>query len=312
MQTHTQPSTTPVTIESKNPVEEKMQETLDVFSFDFDGCLWGGTRTRTTPSGLIKLHEPLLKTLAKKVTDDKCSEVIVMIGTNRQSRIHDLLISNHNKSPSCFPAYHELNNQFAKMIDPVPCKLDPHLMTDTQHGLKSGESYSKAAIPNEKHPTCVFDHTKVTLLLLQMQKIASENPNKKINYHFIDDRLDILNQLKNVFEHHPDLIPSNVTLHLHRYKYLQSSPTPIFSTQGTGRIDINYRNTLNQFWGLHEEIPDNHFADIRNIHRLKRIAEQPYLTTHANILFFQNKLQKEVERFTATQQCESSGPCVLM
>ena len=74
------------------------------------------------------------------------------------------------------------------------------------------EMYSK----NPKHH-CVFDETKFTLLYAQIHKLASEHADRKINFHFYDDKLPILTELSLLFSHYPELLPGNCTLCLHQY-----------------------------------------------------------------------------------------------
>lgn len=273
---------------NKEPTNiKKSEEVLDAFSVDFDGCLIATYALGSlTPKEIIDANQSLLNFFSAKIRADNSPESILMVGTNRQSYMHDHNSSQLNRSCSCFPVYIELHKQFQEKIKPIPCKLDRHLITDTAHHRPSGESFNRAMRMEEKnHLDCILDGSKVTLLYLQMHKLAVEHPGKKINYHFFDDNVEILNQLNQTFRNHPDLLPANITLNL--FKYWLPNITTVSPIQGTGPTDTKYAETLNRLWNQTGTLHENYFSHARNINRLKVVRDRHLSnqknSTHAKI-----------------------------
>lgn len=90
------------------------------------------------------------------------------------------------------------------------------------------------------------DESKLILLYAQMHKIASENPDAIIHFHFLDDleeknsKSSILPNLRDFFRKHSGLISGNVVLHLHHYE-CNHYKKEIAVIEGQGDIDYNYR-----------------------------------------------------------------------
>ncbi|OGT44888.1 MAG: hypothetical protein A3E82_02950 [Gammaproteobacteria bacterium RIFCSPHIGHO2_12_FULL_38_11] len=91
----------------------------------------------------------------------------------------------------------------------------------------------------------LFDSGKFTLLLTQMHKIASENADADIDFHFYEDRDDILIPLYLIFNLHSELLPANLVFHPHLYITGKSCLHPYLAgpIKGNGVIDYEYKNT---------------------------------------------------------------------
>ena len=257
------------------------KDTVQVFSLDADGCVLGGQalinaiHNASEPiTDVTPYHTELIRTLNTAAGEAKTR--IVMVGSNRQDAYVDQTNGQKNieldfndpdqgviQTGSCFASIRSFTT-------PLKARFHPMLMADIFNDLPLGASMAEAekalqnnAYPSEKlrkdaHPQTAFDSKKVTLLYAQIHEMASQHPGKPIDFHFVDDRDDILEQgLANFFGQHPDFLPKNVTLHLHLYapkrqgdplntsEYLKFDPII-----GTGKIDKNYAITTRAFMGL--------------------------------------------------------------
>lgn len=98
----------------------------------------------------------------------------------------------------------------------------------------------------EEHPG------KFALLYAQVHHIASQfSIDAPLDFHFYDDRLDILWPLVSVFIHARELLPKNMTLHFHHYVGGKQQLNPndnnapvVKKIKGDGEVDLHYRKTL--------------------------------------------------------------------
>jgi len=186
-------------------------------------------------------------------------------------------------SGSCFVEMEafvtDLNELFAE--SKIDISLDKFLMTDIFHQCALGNTFSQFVRENGNYLSTIyrdnmqklssivpdlyeqansmyayicdigmayqifFDEGKFTLLLTQMHKIASENPEADINFYFHEDRKDILTPLCAIFNTHPTLLPYNVTFHPHLHKLGKAKMHSYLAgpIKGTGAIDNDYKNT---------------------------------------------------------------------
>lgn len=209
--------------------------TIRVLSFDFDGCLFNLDYINKTHD-VIQSNMALLNQIKQENDEAKHNKVITFVGSNRQSKAVDL--ANSPGKGSCFPAVQQVN-QF------LGTSLDSFLLADVYGQLPAGTSFNRAIDKENKLPDAnwMFDHTKATILYAQMHKTANEHPNEAITFDFYDDRQDILDALNKFYKYHQHLMPSNVTLRLHRYDGNLKSPN-YSDIQGTGDINIDYRKTV--------------------------------------------------------------------
>ena len=62
---------------------------------------------------------------------------------------------------------------------------------------------------------------KIAILAAQLDDAARKySKNKPFDFHFFDDRIDVIQGLNAYFSEHPDKIPSGITLHLRQFDYV--------------------------------------------------------------------------------------------
>lgn len=151
---------------------------------------------------------------------------IGFIGSNRQSIPDDFMNSGADKRGSCYPVTQ-------RVCRAIGAEFDDFLLTDLYNNLSSGTTFKAAqalinqesnsydaeqVAKNKPFLNWIHDESKLTLLYAQMHKVALENPNERIEFNFIDDRDDLLNQLQAYFTQYPSEIPPNVQLKLKQYR----------------------------------------------------------------------------------------------
>lgn len=238
---------------------------LHVVSFDVDGSLFNKNYLKADKAerNIITKNQQLLDSINE--TKDNFSQLMVMIGSNRQSKASD----NENYyygvdkngvrlfKGSCFP-------ELPKVSAYLGGEFCPLLMADIYGHLEVGASYRHAMQDvnfDETHADWIFDSHKISILYAQMQHVANEsynsNPNQEIIFDFYDDCWDILcddgeNQdhqsLLTFFSKYRQFIPRNVTLRLFHYDGNVAEDNSITQEvgyiKGMGSIDTNYRQTV--------------------------------------------------------------------
>lgn len=233
---------------------------MRVNSFDIDGCLFNSKYVDSANKDVIASNRELLEKILEN--NKNFSKNITFIGSNRQSAAMDRSnFKKHYNNPntleretivygSCFPII-QIINDFLK------AETSTLLLADINNDLPSGTCYQKAIdelnenknkYTGDVHPDWLWDETKATLLYAQIHNIATAHPTEEIEFHFYDDRKDILTSLSDFYRTYPNLIAKNVTLHLHHYEGDKvSSSEPI---KGAGFIDRNYRQTVKEMGNI--------------------------------------------------------------
>lgn len=246
-------------IPSKPDTDQKTtaKERIAVHAFDFDGCLF---HQGTTSSTIIKRNQNLFKYIANEINLDNFSDVYIMSASSRQDNEHDELNGKMNSNGSSFRTLEPICEEISTLAK-FNCTFDATLMSDIYNGKKAGESYLNAINSDYKgdHNKFLFDQHKISIIYIQMHKVASENPTAEITYKFYDDNYPIFTTLANFFKKNPTLIPNNVKLFINEYDGTQvttfghvndydrkdeknlKDPNII---QGTGPIDFNYRKSI--------------------------------------------------------------------
>lgn len=228
----------------------------DVYSLDYDGCLAHLGFLSAKQKNILAANKDFINLL--KVSPNP---KIAYVGSNRQSALDDLANSHADERGSCYPAIHAMSKELNAV-------LDPFLLSDLYNDLPDGTSFKMALeqiASNQKDyhpagiklindfPNWIHDESKLTLLYAQIHKVASEHPKDMINFHFFDDREDLLDNLHAYFSKYPESIPANVTLKLNQYRGpvdkfdkpiepLIREYAPIQGTRTT--FDANYRQTV--------------------------------------------------------------------
>ena len=211
-----------------------MPVSIRVISLDADGCIFH-SNYQASQHDIISHNQAFLETL--RIQNQDFSKVVTVIGSNRQSLSLDL-VNGFNGSGSCFKAIFTINEHLHATFCPL-------LMADIYGGLNEGDAYQRAVTPGwaiENHKESFFDENKGSILYAQMHNIAISHPSANIVFDFYDDRSDILDSLATFFKTYPELMPTNVTLRLNKYNGKEN--TRLYDIQGTGMIDINYKQTV--------------------------------------------------------------------
>lgn len=216
-----------------------------VLSFDLDNCVFHRGYYQNvirSPMDVININRVLFDSI--KADSKNYSELIVMLGSARQSEYDDRYNSKQNKTESGFTA-------LQKISDYLNARLDPFLLADVYGNTPDGTSFNNAINPSYEgiHANWTADDSKITILYAQIHKIALLYPEEKIVFDFYDDRgrvswikLDVLEHIETYFTRYPSMLPTNVTLRLHHYEDgLLNSYEPI---EGTGLINKNYRQVV--------------------------------------------------------------------
>lgn len=227
-----------------------MVKKINVRSFDFDGCLFN--QRYIDLAGKEKRLEVANQDFLRRITKSmqstkhgKFSQIILMVGSNRQSKSVDELNSYTFSAggparikESCFSASNQLKQLIEERIT-IPCCLDKYLLADTYSDMPDGANFEKA-VRGEKDGfgEWLFDASKLSILYAQMHKIASENPKAHITFDFYDDRKGILDGLSHFFRQNPLVMPKNLYLRLHHYDGGDITNYKII--KGRGEIDFNY------------------------------------------------------------------------
>ncbi|MCD6046771.1 MAG: hypothetical protein K0S08_418 [Gammaproteobacteria bacterium] len=246
-----------------------MLRKIGVFSIDHDGCL-NNRRESDEPKMILAKREKLISYLIERIEKNGYSEVVLMVGSNRQDIILDRMNCENNFNISCFPLISALKDLLqTQLSEELKVTLDPLLLADVFSNKASGYAFNLATkesgtgksccgifAKKVKHPSTVLDPIKTNILFAQMHHIALtySTPPAIIDYHFIDDEHSkILEPLNKIFN--PLIIPTGVTLNLHHYACSEvGGPKLLFAPQkGLGHIDHGYAATLRRFCS--EQIP---------------------------------------------------------
>lgn len=264
-----------------------VKKVLYAVSLDADGCVYNKRYlneileklqnilvvTADYKDTLIDNNRLLFNELYNTITTLQPSKMKLMVGSARQSRRIDFPTEMKLPITTMIMAIRDqINTHLQKINFPLECSVDTYLLSDTfgetrigknfelacnkdsplaNAGLRSIFKTAKAANSDTIFSDWVFDASKISIVYAQIHRLASQNPDDKIIYEFVDDREDIINPLFSFFQKNPDLIPNNVTINFHLYGRVESITNEILSDvkdpiQGTGIIDHNYHETILQ------------------------------------------------------------------
>lgn len=234
---------------------------IRVLSFDFDGCLFN-YRYIHDKRTIINANKPFFDDLKKR--NESFDEVVVCIGSNRQSYNIDKLGSKQNHTKSCFQEIRHVSD-YLRHSDSMQNKVqfDSFLLADIfaaqqeRREWYDGKAYDCAynevlgiTSYNDSHPRSYYDTTKVLIVYAQIHRMAHRfKDGNEITFDFYDNEGNILSALYKFFNNNPQFIPNNVTLRLHQYggQHVVDWERPI---RGEGEIDEGYRNTVHKMFTL--------------------------------------------------------------
>lgn len=207
---------------------------LRILSFDYDGCL------AKKFQDVLEWNESLLSSIKEK--NSLYTKTVVLVGSNRQAFETDLAGIERLQNGSCFLEIPKVSDYLGAEFDPL---LLPDIFNEVEDGttFKQGVAKHTEGCPSYKYLPYVFDESKMMLIYAQIHHIANKNLGEDIEYNFYDDVDEILKILENFFKSHPELIPSNVTINLHKYDDTRT-PTHRCTLKGTGQPDIFYKENV--------------------------------------------------------------------
>ena len=227
--------------------------TIRYISFAIDGGLFNTNYinadhqnyTKHLGDAVLVHNKDFLDTLKKQ--NKSYNSVYALLYSNRQSYEVDLANqSSHRFKGSAFSAIETVCHD----LDII---FDSFLLADLWNNLPYGTAFAKALAevkngnyitnPETKnHPTCPFDHDKITLLFTQMQKAAvdaaTKYPGEEIIFDVFDSHKETLEYTKCFFSENKHLIPKGLTLNLNHYD--GGTPSLDCSIEGEGVVYFNY------------------------------------------------------------------------
>jgi hypothetical protein len=141
--------------------------------------------------------------------------VSVYVGSNRQSYYLDKFNVDINKNGSVFPALEVLCQ--TRTTVGCPWTFEPYLLADT--GFERGEALRRIKSGTPPHLKAPENgESKIPLLLAQMRDANSQYPGEKLEFHFVDDRQDLIDDIRENLD--PHQIPSGMTLKISKFDYI--------------------------------------------------------------------------------------------
>lgn len=221
------------------------------FSLDADGCLFNAEYICSKK--VVASNQSLLMHMTAKAQDTK--NIVLLVGSNRQSQTIDKYNSIRNGTISCFVAIEEITAFLSKQLNQHQVRLDRFLLADIHSNVTEGTSFEQAINPLHTGPynETVFDRSKITLIYAQIHKLACDHRGKQITYRFYDDRRDILDDLILFLIHHLDWIPDQMIIEL--YCYIGYKPRLLARLTGNGMINPDYSEQIKTLVKIGYEYP---------------------------------------------------------
>ncbi|HHG8503117.1 TPA: lpg2546 family Dot/Icm T4SS effector [Legionella pneumophila] len=255
----------------------EMKMSITVKSLDFDQCISNRKYKESlqTNDGRKVWDANSLFNANKEILgkNNNGDPIHVFVGSNRQNLKADLINLNAGAATLFIPVAQELCDVMGATFHPL---LVPDLICenaaigDTFHSalqvikdlndLNSLDSKSlaelvKSALSGQLNSLhCISDESKFLMLYSQIQYMAQQYPDEKINFEFYDDKEDILKPLYEIFSRNPDLVPANVTLNIKRYLNGNLMETDFNPILGLGSQQENYQNIVK--W-IHKQSSSN-------------------------------------------------------
>ena len=240
-----------------NDIATARQSELFVCSVDYDGCVSVFSAGDAAHNLFLHLHQILI--------EHPEANVVLMVGSARQSIISDLHHERVNKNGSCLIFFKDFLESFKlkhpDLADRI--SLDPFLLEDIFREKNPGhhfsirvDSFSDELRAEYRDRGASFkngidihwqDLFKRALIYAQLHYIGMKHQGKKIQFHFFDDRVCILDNLISLYGNKLELIPSNVSLRLFNYAAGHFNRNVSFDIGGVGFVDNDYSNNVKSF-----------------------------------------------------------------
>lgn len=192
-------------------------------------------------------HKLFFDTLIKSIIKNNYQQVIVMIGSNRQSPGGDTHCSRVNKNGKFFPIFPHIAHILRERLAPhnILVNTDTILLSDIYQLLEPGTCYQHAIENNlaaEEHDF-VYDPNKFNIVFAQMHYLHEKYPNATIDYELWDDNIKIITKLKNFFKQYSTTYkPTRINFSL--YHYTETICDLTYKIEGPGNAISIWREFL--------------------------------------------------------------------
>jgi hypothetical protein len=230
-----------------------------VISQDYDGCYSivapnGVENERNGHNKQIYKQYPDLNSKLEKLpilyndylTDltKEAESVSVYVGSDRQSKALDELNIRRNKNGSAFSALNSLCEE-RNQKDGKTWTFEPFLLADGNNPrgsaferMKNSSGHQLEA-PEPSRNTDEGRPSKIPLLMAQMRDIRKQYPNDEIEFNFIDDRQDLINDICKYLK--PKDIPEGICLKINKFDYvgvLQDEPNALGFVKAISNVPV--------------------------------------------------------------------------
>lgn len=258
---------------------------------------------------LIDANFEFIQDRAIEIGNEACDQVILMVGSHRQSKRCDKFYAQKSatiNTGSCYSALTTLCDELNKKPQVQGlCKVDGYLLADTYGNRHKQENFDKSIQDSKSYQfaDCFDDTSKLTILYAQMHHIAASHlshPDDKIIFNYYSGDRNALKNLKHFFKTHKDLLPPRVKLRLYDYSGLDVTCIGEIQANEDAIIDFNYDQNVklmvsSLFHAPKEYNPKRDYQGRGNV--LARFVDNPQKLTE-----FKNNRVNERKEETATNK----------
>lgn len=206
-------------------------KTRVILSLDYDGCTSiiaeGGVKAELEGQNKEEYEKPKYDTFKARLLQTPqqykqyldqitagADAVSVYVGSDRQSYTLDKWNADRNKNGSVFPALEALCQ--TRTTVGCPWTFEPYLLADT--GFERGEALRRIKSETPPHLEAPESNgSKIPLLLAQMSDAYRQYHGETLEFHFVDDRQDLIDDICENLD--PHLIPPGMTLKISKFDY---------------------------------------------------------------------------------------------
>ena len=227
----------------------------------------------------------LLQKIISKVIKHKDTFKAKLISSSGRQSFEDDLINRYTgpvRTGSSLQALLMIKELIEQKINElgenIKIRVNYFLLADLYANLKHGTSYQNAlvemqnsssywrpgrineiAISTSKlHPNWIFDDSKFTIVYSHIHELFATKGNlSQLRYYMVDDRLDILENLKQFILDNPKVLAKGATIIL--VHYYGKKLTKIGTVRGDGPTDLNYEKSVKKML----EISGASIADLK-------------------------------------------------
>lgn len=223
-----------------------------IFMLDYDGC------TAIDPNTGLPCTDNVMEEMVTLLTRYPCANIILKIGSYRQTIWLNYGNWARNNNGCCFAALEDLQETFCEQYPEFSdrVEIDPFILEDlfrkTAHGAHFRIGRDLKTLENTARffqgsgAVCDIawhDETKIAELYAHMQQSSMQHRQKKILFYYFDDRDDIHDALAMAFQYHqPHWVPRDLVMR--RVKCANGIITRRhFDIIGVGCVHENFSDT---------------------------------------------------------------------